>query len=197
MTTLLRVRATGTGWSGAPGLATFYFSGSASPTAAEGLEAAARVRAVLNSASGLIPTGISWQVSGDVDLIDDTTGALVGGVSNTAPAVVNGSGVGNIAPVASAALARFTTASIINGRRLQGRRFLNPLVASAFQANGTLAAATVTTLTTAFGLVVVQITTPVTHRVWHRPGPLGPGSSAPSSSVVIPTKPAQLRSRRD
>ena len=197
MATLMRVRATGTGWSGAPGLLTFYFSGSAAPTAAEALEASARVRAVLSSAASMIPTGVSWQVSGDVDLIDDQTGSLVGGLSNTAPAVVAGSGTGSTAPVSTAILGRFTTASIVNGRRLLGRRYLSPVVVSQFAAAGQVAASAIAQATTAFGLVVVQITTPITHRVWHRPGPLGPGSSAASTSVVVPAKPAVLRSRRD
>lgn len=197
MTSLMRVRAVGQGWTGGPGLMTFFFSGSASPTNAEAVEAAARVRAVLASAVGEIPTGVTWQVQGQVDVIEDSTGVLVGGQTVTAPAVVTGSGAGGLAPIASAALTRFATNSVVNGRRLQGRTFLSPLRAGAVSAQGTLLTASKTTLTTAYGLLVVQITTPITHRVWHRPGPLGVGSSAASVQNFVQDKLAVLRSRRD
>ena len=197
MTNLLRVRAVGQGWSGGPGLMTFYFSGSTSPTGSEAVEAAARVRACLNGAAAVIPIGVTWQVSGSCDVIDDATGNLVANQSNTDPAVVTGTGSGGQAPPAVAALVRFTTGGVINGRRLAGRRYHSPLPFNALATTGVLSATAQSTLVSAYGLLVVQITTPITHRVWHRPGPLGPGSSSASTSNSTPAKLAQLKSRRD
>lgn len=197
MTSLIRVRAVGTGWAGGPGLMTFYFSGSTTPTGSEALEASARVRSALNGCITVIPAGVTWQVSGACDVLDDATGALVGSLSNTDPAVVTGTGTTGLQPPASAALIRFTTSAVINGRRLQGRRFFSPLPGSSLATTGLLTSAAQSSLTAGFGLLVVQITTPITHRVWHRPGPLGPGSSSASTGNSTPTKLAVLRSRRD
>ena len=80
------------------------------------------------------------------------------------------------------------------GRRIQGRTFLVPLVASAFDSTGTISTAALATLQTAAnGLVAYDTIDPV---VWKRPTPFTVGSFATITEARIPDMAAVLRSRR-
>lgn len=196
MSTLMRVRAVSQGWVGGPGLNTFYFLGSEPPVTAEATEAVARVRAFFESLKTKMPTLWTVQPQNAVDTIDDTTGALTGGLSGTAVGLTTGTGLSTVNDLASMAVVRINTGAIVNGRRLRGRHFIGPFDTGQTAAGG-LAAATVTAFNTAAALLTTTITTPIINCVWHRPVGGAGGSHATVTTFETQTKLGVLRSRRD
>lgn len=195
---IARVRAVSTGWTGAPALNTFYCAGAgATPTAAECLELANRVRAVFQSARTMMCSLWSLTVNPQVDIIDDLHGTLVGRQSVTPPAVVTGGGVATYNDLPSMLLLRLSTATVISGRAVAGRANIGP-TDSAQGTNGAPAAAAITSMNTAGNLLFTLIATPITPVVWHRPSPAaGLGVGVPMTAVSTSSKWAVLRSRRD
>lgn len=195
---IARCRIVSTGWVGAPGLNTFYCSGAgATPTAAECLELANRVRAVFNSIRTIMCTSWSALVTPQVDILDELNGNLVGRQSVTPPANVVGSGSASFNDLPSMLLGRLGTSTVISGRAIAGRVFFGP-TDSLQGGSGVPAAGAVTAAATALALLGTLITTPITPIVWHRPGPGGaPGAPVPITAYSASAKWAVLRSRRD
>jgi len=193
----MRVRTTLTGWSGGPGLCTNYFRGAgAVPTATEMAEGANRVRAFWNSAKGLYFTAWNAQVSGAIDLLDETTGRLTGGAGVTTPAVVVGSGLSTINDVASMPILQLNTAAVVQNRRVRGRMNLGPTDTGQTTAGG-LSSGAITAFTAAANFFFVLVNVPITPVVWHRPVSHLGGSYADVTGFSLPTKLGVLRSRRD
>lgn len=202
MTNLIRARAIGSGWVGGPGLATFYFLGSPTPTVAEATEAAARVRAFFVAAAPVIWNSATWQALGDVDVIDDLSGNLVGGATGVTPAPVVGTGGTNLAPPHNAGLVVLNTGFIVRGRRLVGRRFVSPVSTGAIAATGVPTAGAITALAAAGQSLRTTVVTSITSRVWSRPlfqnGVfVANGTSANHIGETARGKVASIRSRRD
>jgi hypothetical protein len=196
MSTLMRVRAVSSGWTGGPGLNTFYFLGSEPPVTAEATEAVARVRAFYESLKTRMATIWTVQPDNSVDTLNDVTGALTGGLAGTAVAATTGTGLSTINDLASMAVIRINTGVIVNGRRLQGRHFIGPFDTGQTTSGG-LAPATVTAFNTAANLLTTTIVTPILACVWHRPVGGAGGSHATVSTFATQTKLGVLRSRRD
>ena len=194
---IMRVRAQITGSQGLPGLSTIYARGTAAtPSSADCSDMVARVRAFWNALVGLQPAGCIILVSGDVDVLDETNGALVTGFSVAAPATVLGTG-SEALPLATSVLLTHQTGTILNGRRLRGRTFISP-VSDSVNVDGLTASAARATIIAAATAMITGATAsfPV---VWHRPklpGPLG-GSIAPTTSFSVGSNFAVLTSRRD
>ncbi len=94
--------------------------------------------------------GVVLKAMGDVEVIEDTTGDLVDILSATAGADRNSdSSVGQQYAAAAGACINWRTNTVHRGRRIKGRTFLVPLRGAAFEDNGTLSNATITSLTTA------------------------------------------------
>lgn len=194
---IMRIRTVLSGAQGLPGLSTLYFNGTtATPNGPDAADVVARVRAFWFAIIGSLPTGNTAQVSGQVDLLDPSNGALVGSLVVTAPAIVTGTGGGTLPP-ANAILLTGQTGTILNGRRFRGRTFISP-VASGTGSAGNVAAGTITAMTTAANNMLIGTTSSVPV-VWHRPklpGPLG-GSVTPTITFTVGSVFAVLRSRRD
>ena len=128
---LLRVRTESNGWSGGPGLSTFYFNpGIVTPDAAMMTGVTGRVRSYFDAWKAFAPTTVSFQVNPVVDILDYVTGTLTGQVSaGSAPSVVNGTGGSNAGPAFVCAVARLTSGSFINGKKVRGRSYAGPLAA--------------------------------------------------------------------
>ena len=196
MSTLIRVRAVSQGWVGGPGLSTFYFLGSEPPVTAEATEAVARVRAFFESLKGRMPTLWTVQPQNACDTISDLTGDLVGGLSGTAVGLTTGTGLSTVNDLASMAVVRVNTGTIVGKRRLRGRIFVGPFDTGQTSSGG-LASAAVTAFNTAAALLTTTIVTPILAVVWHRPNAQGPGSHATVTTYETQTKLGVLRSRRD
>ena len=124
---MYRVRVTGTGWTGGPSLNTFYFT-SGSYDAAGALSVVGHVRSVWAATiANLFPSGDTYQVLGDVDVVDPANGNVTDTFSVAPPAVVPGSAVNTLAPIVAAALLQETTGLFLSGRRLRGRAFFSPI----------------------------------------------------------------------
>lgn len=195
-TFLMRVRASWSGYAGGPGLSTFYFSGSAVPTAAEALEAVQRVQAVFTAGKSAIPLVCAIQVSNQVDVIATQTGVLTNSILVAAQTAIAGTRSGTIGASTNMVLAQYVTGTYVNGKRVRGRTFWGPVG----QADVTQTTVTGVLVSAVQGAVLqagIQITTPITHCVWHRPVNQTGGADAPVTGYTASTKVAVLRSRRD
>lgn len=198
MTTLFRQRTLLTGFQGGPGVATMYFLDVS--TAVES------VSRLWGEIAGFMPVGVTVTPERVGDTIEDTTGALVGswvgGVVTPHAGVAAGS---YAAPVG--AVITWLTSTILDRKRLRGRTFAVPLAAGAFEANGTLSTATVTTLKAAGDQFIVEQGASAV--VWHRPfagaPAVPPRAARPAhlgghgliTTCRVPDLAAVLRSRRD
>jgi hypothetical protein len=195
----MRVRTVLSGWQGAPGLATHYFlPGTPGGSTADAVDVAGRVRAFWVAAAAIFTTTVGMQTSGSIDLIEETNGLLVGGLSGGSPAGVSGSAASTYLPLASMVLLRLQTGIIVNGRRVQGHINLGPAAASTSTANGVPTASAGTAATNAGAALGAGATAshPV---VWHRPhlGIGSPGQAVSISGYQAGPEFAVLRSRRD
>jgi hypothetical protein len=187
------------GWTGGPGLTTFYFA--AASLGAEGqpeaVEAAARVQAWGNLVDAVVTPTVTMNVQSAVDQLDPVTGNLVGGFTVPALAGISGSGGANSAPQGITTLGQFITGVVINGRRVRGRVFNPPPGTTQFQGNGNLAASAITDNNLALARLGVTVLTPLTHVVWHRPVGGSGGAQVAVSGYSTWGKGAVIRSRRD
>lgn len=127
MPNILRVRTVWTGWAGGPGLTQLYFKPTQATPQLDAATVVARVRAALLAIAPLLAATTQLQVSGSVDVIDDATGVLTGGVAVASPPVVTGTGAGpNGAPQVMAG-AVLDTGVVVDRRKLRGRVFVGPL----------------------------------------------------------------------
>ena len=131
MSNMLRVRTVLNGWSGGPGLSTFYFDpGVVTVDAAMVTGVTGRVRSYFDAWKAFMPTANTAAVDAVADILDPLTGNLTGQVSaGAAPSVVVGTG-GIQGPAFVACVGRLTTNSFIGGKRLRGRTYAGPLAAS-------------------------------------------------------------------
>lgn len=188
MATVARISVSWQGWPGAPGVSQFYASTSSLQATVDAL------RAFFQAQNTLIPTGLTITVPGSGDTLDDATGNLVGTWSvTTPPVIVTGSGAGAYAGNAGAVV-HWLTAAVINGRRLRGRTFMVPLVASAYDTSGSISTAALATITGAANTLLSA--TLGFLLVWHRPVPPAAGSTAAYNAVRVPDLAVSLRSRR-
>lgn len=204
---LMRVRVVGTGWTGAPGLATHYFR-SLLDGEADAELCVDRVHAAYTDAADLWPLDVNWQVSGDVDVINETSGEIISTWSPGPPAVVLGGAADTSRmAIATALLVRWNTSTFLAGRRVQGRTFISPLYSQMVDGVGT-PTETARGLGVAFGAALMdEGATDLPLVVWRRHRDADPdhvppiterdGEIAPVTSVTVPDKFAVLRSRRD
>ena len=194
---LSRVRVTWTGIPSGNGVTTLYVSGGVTPNLGA-------IRSAFANMTTLIPSAVTINIANQGDIIQDTTGALVGTWSAAAQAPLAMTGTGSWVST-TGGLVRLQTDTIAKNRHLRGRVFLAPLVVASFGTNGRLSAGAVTGLQSfAAGLMTA---TAAPFAVWSRPktvkAPDGTSSvvSEGSSGVVTAATasdfPAVLRSRRD
>lgn len=193
---LLRIRAELNGWSGGPGLSTFYFDpGVVTIDAAMVTGVTGRVRTYFDSWKAFMPNANTAQVNPVADILDFATGALTGQVSaGSAPSVVVGTGGALPGPAFVCAVGRLVTNSFINGKRLRGRTYAGPLSAAftdSLAPEGGLTAAVqnglVAANTSGGGPALV---------VWHRPTGGAGGAIAGVVNTSVATTFGILKSRR-
>lgn len=204
---MYRVRAATSGWSGGPGLNTFYFgpAGFLEITSAEDAQLCVdRVRDAFLAANLLYPPQTTCVVSGQVDILESSTGELITtyAVANAAPGPFTGQIGYN--PIVTMLLLKLSTNDIMHGHRVKGRSFLGP-TATGLNADGTPDAGLIAEAN-AFGtsLLDVGIGNGPPLVVWHRPkfAPVThervrDGDRAKVISTSVPDKFAVLTSRRD
>lgn len=158
-----------------------------------GVDAGASLAAFFSSISNRFPNSLTWSAPTSGDTVEDTTGLITG--AWTGGTAVNQTGSGGAGAYAAGVGVAVTweTDKIIGRRRLRGRTFLCPLLASEFQTDGTITAACLTTLNAAATTLVA--TNDVV--IWHRPSSGGSdGDSDPAVGHSIADRVTALRSRR-
>jgi hypothetical protein len=199
MAPIIKAKIKWTGFAGAPGYTNFFFrdiSGAPSQATADNAVLKANNWAIY--VKSLLPIEAALQVQSDVEVIEETTGEMQNVFNVTAPAIVQGTAPSAPYSAASGAVITWRTAGVRNGRRVRGRTFLVPLANSAYQSDGTLAAAAISSLTTNmqtflspsgsanFGVYARPSTKGATDGIFHQ-----------ASGFSVPDKVAVLRSRRD
>lgn len=202
MPTVGRVLATWQNFIGAPGYSRFTFEAPA--TVADATSVTGKVRAFFFGLAAQLPAGVTIQVAQSVPLFDEQLGTLVGEISASAlPALVTGTGsTANGYAGGAGAFIGWKTSNIWQGRRVQGRTFLVPLVGVA-ESNGTLTASALAALGGA-GNGMIAPSTPA-FGVWAKKFITNTdgsqsqvdGSFFLATAVVVPDKTGILRSRRD
>lgn len=194
--TICRVTTTITGFSGGPGVWRHYFkdvSGLVIPAMPQ--LCVDRVRDAVVAAGALFATSTTYTVSGLVDELDEATGQITGQQSVTGRTQI-GAGAGNLGPSAIGLVAQYNTNDFVNGRRIRGRSFLNPIRA-AYTVNPQ-PLATEIALATAFASKLDDPgATTVRFGVYSRPKPGSAGEWHNVENVNVPAKWTVLRSRRD
>ncbi len=194
--TIARVTTTLTGFSGAPGYWRHYFkdvSGLVGPAMPQ--LCVDRVRDAVVAAGALFATSVTYNVSGLVDEIDEATGQITGQQSVTARTQI-GAGAGNLGPIVVGLVAQYNTDDFVNGRRIRGRSFLNP-IRSAYTINSA-PQATELALAQAFASKMDDPgATTVRFGVYTRPKGAQAGAWHDVTTTNIPQKWTVLRSRRD
>lgn len=187
-----RVRVEWNGLGALPGLSTFYY-GVASPNVSDLVTFFTAIKA-------LFPSGLSWTIPSSGDEIDDATGALTGGWVGSGGGTVSATATAAGYPAGVGARLQWNTGVVYDGRRVRGATFLAPLYGNAYESNGTLTTACISTLQTAADAWVAS---GVAKGVWSRPitgsdDPADdrPGLYAAISSCKIPDRVTSLRSRR-
>ena len=194
---MLRVRAVLNGWEGGPGLMTFYFL-----TPLQNAAAAARVVGnvhdfLFSPVSSFLPSSVTAQVLGEVDVLDASNGHITDTLSAPIPPPVVGAGSASKAPPSVAALLRLQTATFIAGRRVRGRIFISPLAGTVVTSDGVLSNTQQAFGDAARASMVAVLDPGDTWVVWHRPKLGVGGSAAAITATSMPFKLAVLTSRRD
>lgn len=132
-------------------------------------------------------------VSGEVDLINEVTGALVDStVGPDFPVATNNTG--NALPPATQGFIRMGTGVVVNGRRLRGRFFVPGLCEDINVAGGGIDAAFIDGVNDALEILVASPTASLC--VWHRPVDGAGGSKADVTTAQFAPYWAVLKKRR-
>lgn len=199
MPEMLRCKINWTGFIGAPGYTNLYFTefNDNGYTQAHADGAMAKTSTFLGQIRDFLPTGVTIGADPTVEIVQTDTGDLVG-FFTTAP---TNNGVGALSgtySAASGACISWGTNGVRNGRRIRGRTFIVPLANAAYEANGTLAAATQSALLSYANALKATGGTG-DFGIWSRPS--GPGATDgvwyPAETASVKDKAAVLRSRRD
>lgn len=193
---MIRVRAVGSGWTGGPGLSTFYFNEGVAPIdGALATNVTGRVRAYFDALRPYGPLPVTWQVDPVVAAVDAADGYLTQEVIATAtPAPVIGSGGAVPGPAFVALVGRLRTNSFQDGRRIQGRTFYSPLASSFTDSTLPETAAQTAQVT---GLTALLTTGGGPQLVvWRRPKPGQAGAMFAVTTVSSAPEFGVLRSRR-
>jgi hypothetical protein len=200
MTSIYRVTAVWNGFQGAPGYSKFSFVDLTTDTARNA--AGAAVRSFFNTLSAHMLSSWSIQVQSEVQEYDMQTGQFMGAVNmTTTPTAMPGTATSQNWANGTGFVIGWRTGNVWNGRRLQGRTFIVPAVAS-FDTDGTVGSSTITDGANAAN---VLLSATVDFGIWGKmmseasPGNPshqinGQFSSATAGSVKDMV--AQLRSRR-
>jgi hypothetical protein len=194
---MLRVRVTLDGWSGGPGLSTFYFTATTEDAAA-----AARVRGyvqtyMVEAVKGQSFNGMTWTVQPEVDLITSADGHITNTFVGTASLTGTGTGGAGEAPPSVALLGKLTTATFIGGHRLRGRTFVSPLASGVLDTTGQFSATALGFYASGVATFLAAIGSGDALVVWHRPKAGSGGASGVVTGMAGQRKLATLKSRRD
>jgi hypothetical protein len=187
--TIRQVHVTYAGLSGLPGQSTHYFtSGTTMSTALSVLHG------FYDAIKGFFPAGLTVQVQGSGNELNEATGALTGTWSATTPAVVNGAAGSGRHAAGVGACVTWKTVTVGPHRFIHARSFLVPLETSSYQADGTIDGSALSTFQTAADSMVAAANPGLL--AWHRPVAHAGGSVGQVTSARVPDRVCTLKTRR-
>lgn len=202
---MYRVRVASQGWTGGPGLNTFYFAsigGGGAPGAQLALD---RVKAVFEALKGIYPSQSTFTFNPEVDHIEEANGELTNSWAVDQPATTTGTLTDGYSAIVTMVLMRLRTEGIVNGNRVLGRAFLGP-VGRITDADGTPMTAALDIVSNGGDELLDDGFLGPPPVVWSRPvsaedatpgSPERDGSKHSVTTVVAPNKYSYLSSRRD
>ena len=182
---------------GEPWLQTFYFlPGTPGGSNADATDALDHVRDFWGTVGPVISTGVTINWEPTCLLYNDATGALVGAVTGV-PGSPATSGAGSTPlPKQTQGLVSWTTAGVVNSRRVIGRTYIPFPDESANSSSSQPDSTYTTTLAAAVSSFLGAGTTATEPVVWHRPINKAGGSSHPILAGTARSQWAVLRTRR-
>ena len=198
MTRLFRVRASWTGFPGAPGVSTFYFLDI--NTATESLHT------LFDAMKTILPNDVVVTVGAAGDVIEDTTGALVDSWVHAATLPVGGQSSAATAGPAGLLLG-WDTSTILDGHRVRGKTFIVPVSSTQYGVNGSVLPAQQVAIKVATDAFLFEQS--LSFVIWHRNRvaraatathlavTARAGGHGLVTSTRVPSKVVVLRSRRD
>jgi hypothetical protein len=191
--TLFRVQTHWTGLPGDVGLSTHYF-GTGFYVVDDAVSSVVTFWVALNEH---ISDAVSWAVSADVAVIDDTTGVIDHWETATTADGGAGTNNGDPLPWQTQGLIHWTTGEVVNGHQVVGRTFIPGLCEGDSDA-GVMSSGLVGSITTIAFAMITDAGSEL--RIWSRPAPAATTPRAGSSHLVrsatVESKWAVLRSRR-
>lgn len=129
MGALNQVRVAWTGFSGGPGVSTFYFVAPAAPPLAA-------LKTFFDGWKAFIKDSVTLTFPSSGLQYESSTGAAVGTWAAAAPAATACTGAAGYAALAGG-ITNWLTGSYLAGRQVRGKTFMVPLVSSSYDADGT------------------------------------------------------------
>lgn len=143
---------------------------------------------LFGAANTYIPNGFVITIENSGDVIDEATGEIRATWAGGSPLVIPMGGAGGYAGP-SGAQVTWNTQAIVQGRRLRGRTNFVPLVASAYDATGTLVEGFINQMAPA--VAFMYTTNPDNFRIYSRPRAATP-SWTDVQGRVHPAVPARI-----
>lgn len=190
MANMLRMRCewAGTGVTGG-GLSTFYWASTMSGGPAD-------VRAFFEAIKANIPSAVTITVPNEGDILEATTGDLIGAWSEpSGGGVTTGTFSGDYAQGVGVRV-KWNTAGIYRGRRVKGSTFIVPIGAALFGTNGLLDPATQSIFQTAASNLITASPDLVVYSRKSDVAPATDGEINTITSATVPSAVSWLRSRR-
>jgi hypothetical protein len=211
MAEIIRMRARWSGFQGGPGYSLFHYRDfdTTPPTNAHATQAATDIRAFYDTIKSFLPPIVKLDVEADCDVIEETTGELIGAVTATPGATVTGTAISAGYAASAGAVVTWKTNGVRNSRRIRGRTFVVPLSSNAYSPDGTLQPDFLTAGNAAAVALADSSTGSPDLGVWARPTPILDVDGNPTgehnpdgiwyvaNGHSIPDMAAVLRSRRD
>jgi hypothetical protein len=200
MTLLGRSVVRTSGYEGSPGINVIHWSAGTGPGPSDpgGVdEFHATLFTALHSLEGIMPSSVTWAIEPDVPYFDDSDGVLLGVTTDPeAPRTFIGDSENWFLARDTCLCVRTRTEGFVSGRRLQGRIFIGPISADAFDTEGQIAAAIVGAVPGYFSGLISGLGGRLA--VWHRPpvgNPTG-GSYQDVTSITCNSVPGTIRGRK-
>lgn len=156
-------------------------------------DATANLGTFFNAIKSIFPSSVSWSIPSTGDKLDVSSGVLTGTWTGGTAASITSSGSGTYA-AGTGMYVKWATAGIKNGRKVQGRTFLAPVLSSVYDNDGTI---TGTNLTLVGGAATTLVAANKLG-VYSRPTTAFPnsGSFSAFTGSSVPDRVTSLRTRR-
>lgn len=188
------VVAVWSGPGGLPGYSKFRFTGAL--TGAQLDSAAANLRTFLFAIRTFLPSVVTIAIQSGASVHEDD-GSLTGELTiGTLPSNVAGSGTG-VWSAASGFMVLWNTGAINGGKKVRGRTYFVPAVATVFDADGTVVDATRNTVLNAANVFAGSTPSPAVNSRAREGNPGAGNQTVSIINATVSDKQVVLRSRRD